>query len=781
MKSLIEYLLIQIRKASEYDHNVQVRPSCILWTDEDGQWKPLLPDLMALMPELFILGPYSLKERTGPAIWLRCAIAGTIPDIQISSALTPVLYLPGVKRQDLRAIDQCDNNLKAIAELQFRGRFWSQENSKDWTLSAFLQSERGGLGLDVAQDRETRAAIRLAVEPLFESSITSLTDRHLDKTFFHNLVSGGDPVKELLKWLNDDESFKASCSESQWKAFIALDKSNFQINPEKDGVLAGLEKLANREGPWLNVWNRFCDAPNKFPLIPERLKNLSPPDFEWYSTAEISGGWPQWNEEQEGHLKSELGKIHQLPLSEAIDELRKMEKENAARRELIWKELGESPFAVAVQHLSIMAEAIGETTATGNLDDLVQQYRDTGWKADDAVIRVLEVSSNSDFLQVVTSIIQALYRPWADQIARSLQALVLHQGYPGIRTDIGSREYQKGDCILFVDGLRFDLAKRLSDRIAENGFSITEHATWAALPSVTSTGKAAVSPVANLIAGEDENNDFQPIVADGKQSLSGYHLKKLLTESGWSVLSRNETGDGKGMAWCEFGNIDHEGHDKGSSLARYIDSYLEDIDNRIISLFSSGWKKIYVVTDHGWLLMPGGLPKVELPKILTNNKWGRCAAVKEGAITDQDSFPWYWNIHQHFTLATGIGCYIANQEYIHGGLSLQECLTLQLEIHSQEKSGNRQKFEITDVGWRKQRCKVALDGDFSKLKVDIRRNAGDASSSLVMNIKPIKDTGVASVVIEDAELSGETVFIVILDDQDNLITQIQTEVGKEDT
>ena len=40
MKTLINYLLRQIRKTSEYDNNVQVRPTCILWTDEDGQWKP---------------------------------------------------------------------------------------------------------------------------------------------------------------------------------------------------------------------------------------------------------------------------------------------------------------------------------------------------------------------------------------------------------------------------------------------------------------------------------------------------------------------------------------------------------------------------------------------------------------------------------------------------------------------------------------------------------------------------------------------------------------------
>ena len=780
MKSLLHQLVNSIRQSSVFDPNVQVHPSCILWTDENRQWEPLLPDLKVLMPELLILGPYNPEERTGPAIWLRCALAGTITSVQIPTSTTPILYLPDVKRQDLRAIDQCDESLKAIAELQFRGRFWCQENSKDWTLLAFFQSDRGGLGLDVARDEETKEALKLAIEPLFELSLTSLVGRHLDKTFFHSLLSGDDPIKNLLKWLNDDETFKASCSESQWKAFVALCKSNHQFHPEKDGIIAGLEKLANHEDSWYSVWNRYCDAPQKYPHIPERLKNLTAPKFEWFHTVESSGGWPQWNEEQEVYLKSELEKIINIPLSKAILELRKLEKENAARRELIWAELGESPYAIAVQYLMVMAEAIKDTTATGNFEDMIQQYQETGWLADDAVIRALETSSNPTFTAVITSVIQAIYRPWADRMAKSLQGLVSNQDYPGEKIDQESRDYQEGDCILFVDGLRFDLARRLSERIIENGSSITEHVVWSALPSVTSTGKAAVSPVSHLITGEDENQDFQPIVAGSGQSLSGHHFKKLLKESGWTILSRTETGDGNGKAWCEFGNIDHEGHDKGSTLARYINSYLDDIYNRIVSLLSSGWKKVYIVTDHGWLLLPGGLPKIELPKTLTNNKWGRCAAVKEGAITDQPSYPWYWNPNQHFTLATGIGCYIANQEYSHGGLSFQECLTLQLEIQPENKQSTGKRFEITDVVWKNQRCNVALDGDFSHLKVDIRLNAGDTSSTIVMKPNAVKESGIASVVVEDADLAGDKVFIVILDEDDKLLAQHETIVGKED-
>ncbi len=38
---------------------------------------------------------------------------------------------------------------------------------------------------------------------------------------------------------------------------------------------------------------------------------------------------------------------------------------------------------------------------------------------------------------------------------------------------------------------------------------------------------------------------------------------------------------------------------------------------RIEALLGAGWREVRVVTDHGWLWLPGGLPKVDLPKYLT--------------------------------------------------------------------------------------------------------------------------------------------------------------------
>ena len=237
--------------------------------------------------------------------------------------------------------------------------------------------------------------------------------------------------------------------------------------------------------------------------------------------------------------------------------------------------------------------------------------------------------------------------------------MVDETSYPG-DTHLTARAAQfcPGDCVLFVDGLRFDVGKRLFESLAAGGFEISEEPTWAALPSVTATGKPAVTPVKDRIRGEDDSPDFEPSVADTGKSLKGGHqLKKLMKDAKWKVLEKSDNGDGQGMAWSEFGNIDREGHHRGCKLGKHIDDLIREIRGRISQLLAADWKRVRVVTDHGWLLLPGGLPKIHLPSALADNKWGRCASLKSGASTEERLYPWYWNPNQHFALADGVSCF----------------------------------------------------------------------------------------------------------------------------
>src|SRR5258707_10925542 len=81
-------------------------PVALVWTDATSEWLPLLPQLRALLPELFMLGPYQPDLRTGPAIWLKCVVERALPDVAPPDK-TPILFLPAVSRQELRAGAEC--------------------------------------------------------------------------------------------------------------------------------------------------------------------------------------------------------------------------------------------------------------------------------------------------------------------------------------------------------------------------------------------------------------------------------------------------------------------------------------------------------------------------------------------------------------------------------------------------------------------------------------------------------------------------------------------------
>lgn len=779
MKRIQERLVKAIRSAAVHNPEVQVAPACILWPDKDRQWEAIIPRLQIEMPELLALGDYVPDKRTGPAIWLRCVIAGKIKDCSIPVDRTPVLYLPGVGRQELRAVESCSEPLKPLAELQYRGVIWSQINAKDWTILAYLKSDQGGLGLDVAQDNDTKNAMQLALSCLLDEDVELLKGKHLDKDFFNTLLTGGDPVRDLLQWLDQGEEFRSNRDNNAWKAFIEVCKSQFAFNPHKDGVLVGATKLAKREGPWKAVWERFCESPKRYPNIPNQIRKCKMPAYDLFSGPETCGGWPQWNDAQEEELRRELVALGNMPSHDARKQVLELSKKHSGRRQLVWAELGEAPLSRALKHLTDLAEISNNALVAGSIDEIAAGYISFGWRADEAVICALACVDKQEDLTAVTAVLNSIYLPWAEESARYLQKLVDKSGYPGGTASTSKvASYQDGECVLFVDGLRFDVAKRLIELLSTQGFEVQEKVSWAALPSVTATGKAAVTPVKDRITGKEANVDFEPCVADTGQSLKGGHyLKKLLADAGWDILERSSNGRGNGNAWCEFGDIDHEGHERGWKLAKYIDSMLREIQDRIYQLIESGWKIIRIVTDHGWLLFPGGLPKTELPSALADNKWGRCAVIKPGAKTNERMYPWHWNPDQHFALADGISCFRKGEEYAHGGLSFQECIALELSIHPRSYGMQGVSVEVTDVVWKGLRCTIVVEGQGAGLSVDIRTQPGDSSSSVVVSAKAIKENGTASVVVENEELEGADATLVIINTNGDLVAQIATVIG----
>ena len=773
--TIFEALLASLLDAAHYDRSDQAAPVVVLWTDRDEQWRPLLPRLRAALPQLLSLGDYESSTKTGPAIWLRPMIARALPEADWPDEDVPILYLPGIGRQQLRAIEECPRVLQPLAELQYRGAFWTQTNGKDWTVPAFLGSAHGGLALDLAGDVATAAALRNALPELVDQPLATLKGRRLDAEFLHELLIE-DPERELLRWLDDPEGTRSRWDGSRWSAFSSLAVEHYNFDPERDGALVGAERLGHRQGPWGRVWKRFAEAPQHYPALPNTLRSAKPTSVQ--TTLFRSPSWPQDNEAAEGSLREALLALQSGTPSDCRARVRELEEAHAERRGWVWAALGRSPLAAALEHLATLAELSAPSLPGTSPVALAEAYGDGGWRVDAAALDAIAMVETPDDVAAVRTAILAVYRPWLEETAERFQQAAAAQPLPRKPAGQAVVSGAQGCCVLFADGLRLDVGRKLQSALEAAGLLVEGAWRFATLPSVTPTAKPAASPIAPLFGPPGAPADFMPSVLEGEyagRTLTIEIFRKLLEAHGYQVLQGDAVGTGTGMAWGEYGHLDSYGHDQGWRLAKRIAEEVRGLVLRVQALLQAGWKQVRVVTDHGWLLLPGGLPKQELAAVLTESRWGRCATLKRDVEVQGTVVPWYWSDAVRIALPTGISCYKAGTEYAHGGLSPQECVVPVLTISSATAAAPT--VAIHSVKWRGLRCQVQVGKDGAHLTADLRTSTNDPASSLLEAAKTIPEGGTVSLPVIDDGKEGAAAIVVVLSGNGVVLAKQATTVG----
>ena len=416
--------------------------------------------------------------------------------------------------------------------------------------------------------------------------------------------------------------------------------------------------------------------------------------------------YPKANDEAEDRLRSALAGLAGASQTEAVSRLKGLEQEHGPRRLWLWAEMGQAPLAQALEPLSRLAALTGKPFGGQHLEDMADAYRAEFWQADTAARQALAGLRTKADTEAVSAALQAVYAPWLEQANQRFQDLVRKDGYPGSKVvKEPSAAYQaSGQCWLFVDGLRYDVAQDLAVALKAEGLESKIDSAWAPVPSVTASGKVACSPVAHVAKGRSTDQDFVPSHGTQDKPLNTALLRKILKDEGWQVLGGSETGNPTGRAWTEFGDLDHYGHEHGLRLAREVPLMLDAIVEQIRFLMDAGWQQIRIVTDHGWLLVPGGMPKTELAKFLTATRWGRCAALTDTAKPTDLTLTWSWCPDVRIAMAPGISSFIAGQEYGHGGLSLQESIIPMLTVTRPKGVADEPMVEIAEVKWRGLRC-----------------------------------------------------------------------------
>lgn len=749
--TVLDHLILTFKKAAIYNRHDLARPTVVLWTDGERLWEKVAMSIAQARPGFFVLDESENTEFCGPAPWIRYQMG------KWAGEEIPVVYLPGIARHQFRGAAGFPDVARHLYALQFQGQFCSQTNGKDWTPLALLSSEDGGFGLDLAKDKATLQALHDQLGAVLQTPASALTGRRLDASDFHDLAVS-DHVGMVLQWMADPDKVKKEWSHEKHSALTAIGKKELDLDLAKDGVLVAAEKLVAASGKWSSVWNRFAEAPGSWRGVVKALDLVQPNDLFETTNLRI----PATNRKFEDELRAVLLKIGELPASPANEKILHLAGLHAERGDSVWGALGEAPLAIACRHLGNMVAALQEGPVGSTCEALSDSYLAKSWKVDAEARRAWAAVRRTEDLAAVTAALRATYLPWLESLASRLQELE----YP-VKGPADSQTFtpEAGTVILFVDGFRADVAKELAHYLAAKDYTVQESPRWSALPTVTATAKPGWNPLAGSLTGKNPSENFQPTVEATDKLCGTVDFRKLSDSHGWPWIDPSEVGNPSSSGWTEVGSFDSLGHSQGAKLAWHINEELAGVVERLEALFEAGWKTIRVVTDHGWLWMPGGLPKVELPKHLTVSKWGRCARPDPKANHTLPQVPWFWANEQTIVLAPGIHVFKLGTEYTHGGLTLQEALTLSLTVSRPEDRITDEKIVIKSARWAGLRLNIQLSSAPNDVRLDIRSKAADPSSSLLdasQKAKYIGKDAKVTLLVEKDSLVGQAAILVAI-------------------
>jgi hypothetical protein len=755
MNTPLDVLVEALTNAASWNPAAEAPPEAVLWCDPGREFSGLIPPLRARLPHLLSLGDFDSGNRSGPAFWLRVVVGRKAPEVTYPVGTVPILWLPGIARETLRGAEDCPALLQPLVWFTVAGAFFGHVNGKDWTLRGFLASERGRLKLDIPEDAATRAALALAASRVAAMPIAALQGRRWDALAIHALLAPDLPA-DTLEWI--EGRLNATSDAARFGGFAVQAARELAFDPRKLSAQDAVSRLVQQQGRWVEVWNRFAaSAGDGYPTTAHLLWAERPPDLLTDQAA-----FPSVNAEAEKQLRALLLAIGDLNPSDARARLRALEQQHASRRNTVWGRRGEAPLATALAHLAQLADV--PPLPTQNAAALANAYADVGWRADWAALEALAAAPRETDREAIAAVLRAIYVPWAEDGATALQTLARNGCLPWPKPVATN-----GSTVVFVDGLRLDLAHALVSLLKEDGCRAELSWTWSGFPTVTATCKPLVSPVSTALHGEPDSEDLLPLTSEGKAAAKPV-LMKAMVNAGWSTT---DTLLPEGKLWTECGRFDEEGHALGSRMAERVQAGLRDVADRILQLARAG-RSVRVVTDHGWLLLPGGLPHAPLDSglVAPEGKRSRCARVKPTAPTTYLQLPWTWHSSLYVAVATGIRSFLAGQEYAHGGLSPQECV---LPVIAVTPVGARRSVSITKAQWVGLRLRLEVSGG-ADMRVDLRLGAETSGPSLVEGVRVLDEAGKTSMLLSD-EYEGKVACVVILADDGTIVARQAVTVG----
>ncbi|MCS4119180.1 BREX-5 system phosphatase PglZ [Salinibacter ruber] len=252
----------------------------------------------------------------------------------------------------------------------------------------------------------------------------------------------------------------------------------------------------------------------------------------------------------------------------------------------------------------------------------------------------------------------------------------------------------------YLDALRLDLARELGDQLQarsddsdELDLNVEESTRLGVLPSETEFGMAAVLP------GRPKSYEIRLDDGDLGAYRNGSPLnadkrRKLLEEEGWAVASSDPSGWSQTRVAYYSKEIDDYGEASMQDIERRLAERVRTLADEIFDRIRKGdWNRAYVVTDHGFVLLPEDAQFEDLTPPGGDVKRRRVAAEDlsddgPGVLLTGERVPELFSYlsspvrllldPQHRFKKQGI----PDSRYYHGGALPQECILSFLKIEA---------------------------------------------------------------------------------------------------
>src|SRR5690606_16013982 len=230
-ESIFDKIVKALKESTHHNSSLMDKPEVILWPDPESQWQDVIPTIQHEIPELMTYGQFDSGKKSGPAIWIKCMVARQLPEADWGEHSIPIIYLPGISKADLRKVETAVFDLQPLLEYQYTGNLFLQENGKEWTILAFVENIRHGLGVKVQKDNSTKQALKKALPTIFMEPGAFYNKSQIDAGFLNTRVFP-EINESILQWMIQGDDFLNNMDFSKKAIFIELCKGQYDFVPD---------------------------------------------------------------------------------------------------------------------------------------------------------------------------------------------------------------------------------------------------------------------------------------------------------------------------------------------------------------------------------------------------------------------------------------------------------------------------------------------------------------------------------------------------------------------